>query len=453
MSLKINVAILFLLLSFTGFTQRNGVVRFSNNAGYRVLGWNPAEMMNYGGKVDVNIFSFSGIVFSSNSLFPNYGVTYEVSEPNLWEEMEMLQIENSELIVIGAFELPSFMFKLNENHAVGFSSSFRTTNYASVSDISVLSAVKGLYSAFDDNTSFNQQFLKGLSHTWLEFGASYAGKVYENSNSHLAVGATLKYLKGSSSGYFDASDISFTFYEGRDVPDITMNISYAYDQGLKDLVDEANLTVKSSPAVGFDFGACYTVHSENGVGHKYKFGVGIVDVGALKYNAQEGSRQAQIALTGIEAERFEQIKSVGELIDTLENSISIKDNGGNSYKMRLPTSFSIYADAQVYKRFYLGIEYNRKYNLFQLVNSSNKVLSNINIAPRYEGKRITTMIPLGYSNYLDYNVGFGLQTRYFTIGSSNLITELTADKDILALNLWLGFQWQIYGREPKTQDR
>ena len=453
MSLKINVAILFLLLSFTGFTQRNGVVRFSNNAGYRVLGWNPAEMMNYSGKVDVNLFSFSGLIFASSSPLPSYGLGSNFQNSDILNNLGALEVENTELLITGAFELPSFMLKLNDNHAIGFSSSFRTSNYISISEVSIFNALRGVYSASNNSSSFNQQFMKGLSHTWLELGFSYAGKVFENDQSYLSVGTSLKYIKGASSGYFDASDISLTFIEGRDLPDFSMRVSYAFDQGMQDLVEDFELTLKSKASIAGDIGVSYIIKDQEKGGHRFRFGASVVDLGRLKYTAQDGSENIDISVTGLSAERFSEVQTMEGFVDTLRNSFSFSESQSNGYTMYLPTSFILYADAKIIDRVYCGLEFNNRHNLFQLIDSEREVLNVFNVSPRYEGKRFTAMLPMAYNDLLKYSVGIGFQTRYFTIGSSNIFTELGSERDFLALNLWLGFQWQIYCREPKTQDR
>jgi len=446
----------------------------SNYVGVYGVDLQPASIVDSRLAFDIT-FPFVGLnVDFNNNFLKNNILKLDTNFTKITKDKVKKFFFNTDLLA------PAFTMHIKEKHFFAFSINFR--GIANINNIAP-SFAETLFDSiiFNDDTlstfPFNDEDLNTdlnfRTMAWAELGLTY-GTILYNEKEHFVKGAiTLKYLKGIGAGYLDFHNKNAIVYGGDSVFLSDMDLSYGYSQGFSDLFDStANpldlLKDASRPSFGFDIGFVYeyrpdyrsyyyTMDGDSmNVRHdinKYKFKVGIslVDVGSIKFNTGQFSREFNIKNQML---NFSEIPDSATL-QQLDSVLAAQFGGGTvgeTFKMRLPTVFSLQLDYHIWKGFYANLT---TWLAFRAKKTGVSQLSRITLSPRWEHKYFDYAIPVSIDGLGNFNVGLNIRLpvllfAHLVVGTDNLLSFVS--KSTNRANFYIGMKIPINRKLIKDKD-
>ncbi|RMB57393.1 hypothetical protein EAX61_11645 [Dokdonia sinensis] len=329
---------------------------------------------------------------------------------------------------------PSFMFNLSPKSSIGIIT--RARGMFNLNNISG-ELYEDISDNFDEDEDFeaNSENFSGTVHAWAEIGLTYGYVVSKSDNHALKVGATVKYLQGAGSLFLasdsidavhDASETSLT-----STGDLSYGTTVDFDN---DDISFDNLT----SGFGLDIGFVYESKKDSLSTDKgWKIGVSINDIGNINYKDTETTvyNLNQTVDTAIfDDEDLEQV-----LEDNYDGQTSV-----GATKVGLPTSAHIFADYNIHKRLYIGLE-----SSISLVNrdktNANRIYSYATLNPRLEMKWLAVYSPITVQQYTGLSWGAGVKLGPLTIGSGSILTNLLSDSS-KATDVYVGLKVPFFKR-------
>ena len=142
--------------------------------------------------------------------------------------------------------------------------------------------------------------------------------------------------------------------------------------------------------------------------------------------------------------------SVGEFDDTLKSRFGFK-GGDRSYKMNLPTAFSLQIDYQIWKDVYVNFT---PFIALQFKNNDTKVhdISSLTLTPRWDHQWFGVFLPVQY-NFLDgFRTGAAVRLGPVIVGSTNL-GALIGQKAVFGADIYAMLKLPIPYTKPKDRDK
>ncbi|MES2762183.1 MAG: DUF5723 family protein [Bacteroidota bacterium] len=490
--------LLFIVLSFGYYARSQDFVGFnqSNYAGVTGIYQQPASIVDGRMKFDMNLFginigAYNNYVGVDRSAFhktakwktilkdtmpENY---FPAFQDTLFADHYLSTRDNSKnksMYVTNRIVGPSFLIPLNRKNAIALSSCVR--NYVNIDGVSQ-DLAKLAYEEF----KYPSLWVKNLENknlsiqemTWAEYGLTYAHVFKEDNEHYFKGGATVKLLQGIQSTYMFVRDLEYNFQTDTTLSIFQSEVEYGHSDNLtfKDIQFGGEQTgtkvfdySQSYPGVGFDFGVVYEwrpsymkyKYDMDGVKdlwrndknkYKLKIGFSVTDIGSIKFKkgSTSGNFKADVGFWNLKPINP---KSVGEFDDTLKGRFG-GVYGPSTYKMNLPTAFSLQVDYQVWKDFYVNFT---PFIAMQFKKNDTKVhdISSLTLTPRYDWKWAGIFIPIQY-NFLDgFRAGAAIRLGPLVIGSSNL-APLVGQKTIYGADIYALLKVPIPYGKPKDRDK
>jgi outer membrane protein OmpA-like peptidoglycan-associated protein len=368
--------------------------------------------------------------------------------------------------------MPSFMVYCNHKNSFAFTWDLR--NYVNADGVSPELA-KLIIEQFNypslwtintgDLTSKN---LSVQQMGWAEYGLTY-GRVLKEDNEHFFKSAIrLKFLQGIMSSYMDIKDFRFN------VPnDTTMNflhseVSYGHSRNFEFEGNNVKLkTFESYPGIGGDIGFVYEwrpdykkfKHELDGEKdlwrrdlNKYKLRVGVsaLDIGTIKFKKGNLSNNFIADFSLFNLHKFDTIGSVTEF-DSLIKLNFPASAPTSTYKMTLPTAFSLQVDYNIWKDFYVNMT---TFMALQFKKRETKIheYSAVSITPRWDHKWFGVFLPVQYHQLDGMRFGACLRMGPLIIGTSNL-TPLVSKKSMYGADVNVLLKIPVPFGKPKDKDK
>jgi hypothetical protein len=122
------------------------------------------------------------------------------------------------------------------------------------------------------------------------------------------------------------------------------------------------------------------------------------------------------------------------------NGYLTKTKSNNSIKVKLPTTFTFYADLKVYAKLYLTL-----YTQQKLGNDSNDnqvtTQNVVSVIPRFSLKNFEIYSAWSTNEISGTTGGLGLRVYGFYLGSSSIITALVSDTK--QADMYLGYRFGL----------
>ena len=115
-----------------------------------------------------------------------------------------------------------------------------------------------------------------------------------------------------------------------------------------------------------------------------------------------------------------------------------KTSTRENFKVKLPTTFSIYGDFKVYEKIFITAQIEQK---LQDNNGNTQVSAqnNYSIIPRINLGFFEGYIPITHTEFSGGNVGLGFRLGGFYMGSGSVVSALISDRKQIDFNM--GFRW------------
>ena len=442
------------ILVFTSFMSANAQsylgYTHDNYAGVQGVLFNPASIVDSRFKTDVNLFSISTSV--NNDI---YGVSLSdaiKTDYDFDKQANKSFMTNNNAVINTDIMGPSFMFNIAPKHSLAIFTRAR----AVVNVLNVNGQVINDLSS-DDTDSFPSVTLgspNAVGNSWGELGLSYAAVLLQRGQHFLKGGVTAKYLQGVANYHFQANNATLTFTEDTINPQNSTYVSTgnAVYGSSQDFDANSDLDIDSkSRGFGFDLGLVYEWRPEYDASrddlsslkhvnkYKVRFGVSLTDIGYMSY--EKGIR-----------ENYDLNKNFTE--NDLDNADGIEDlftstgivNG--TVKSYLPTAVHADVDWNIHNKFYLNLNGD-----FSVVDkqklSQNSISNRVSVTPRFESRWFSFYVPVSYMDYSKQTqVGVGLRTGIFFIGSGSAISNIVSDNS-KAVDFHMGIKVPVYQKKPR----
>ena len=442
------------ILVFTSFMSANAQsylgYTHDNYAGVQGVLFNPASIVDSRFKTDVNLFSISTSV--NNDI---YGVSLSdaiKTDYDFDKQANKSFMTNNNAVINTDIMGPSFMFNIAPKHSLAIFTRAR----AVVNVLNVNGQVINDLSS-DDTDSFPSVTLgspNAVGNSWGELGLSYAAVLLQRGQHFLKGGVTAKYLQGVANYHFQANNATLKFTEDTVIPQNSTYVStgtalYGSSQDF-----DANSTIdvdSKSRGFGFDLGLVYEWRPEYDASrddlsslkhvnkYKVRFGVSVTDIGHMKY--EKGIRENY----DLNKNFTENDLDNADGIEDLFTSTGIVNGTVNSY---LPTAVHADVDWNIHNKFYLNLNGD-----FSVVDkqklSQNSISNRVSVTPRFETRWFSFYVPVSYMDYSKQTqVGVGLRTGIFFIGSGSAISNIVSDNS-KAVDFHLGIKVPVYQKKPR----
>ncbi|MHB1277271.1 MAG: DUF5723 family protein [Bacteroidia bacterium] len=139
------------------------------------------------------------------------------------------------------------------------------------------------------------------------------------------------------------------------------------------------------------------------------------------------------------------------VIDSLIGRTAGFESKANEFTMKLPASFNVSVDYNIYKGFYANFVWIQSLRGKQV--NGLRGFSLLAVTPRFESRWFEASVPLQLTqNYTKLRVGMYLRTGPFWIGSDNFPALFTKD-NINGADIYIGLSVPIHRKKEKDKDK
>lgn len=432
----------------------------SNYAGVSSLLINPALMSDSKSYFDINFITFD--IFTSNNylyipkdelyFFELFSPSADFNDHHTKPVSDFYERKrNTNAYASSRLILPSIMLNLSPN-AFAF-------HWAVRGDVSARNMdYRGSKLGFEgiDYEPLQHEWLEirnaklsGL--TWAEFGLSYARVINQIMDHHLALGGSIKYLKGMGGAYFNVPYAHYIIPNDTtiDVEEFTGEYaaSLPIDYQNSDYYIENGLFLGSG--IGIDLGFVYQRKREgNGLqrykypcqqrweSYKYKIGFSLLDLGfiSLKDNITAYRfDHAHAYWPG--ASKFDP-GSIEGFNQEMATQFSVTETNEKKITIGLPTAISVQLDHHPVGYWFYNLSILQPIPVFK---NSLRRPAQIVLAPRYEKPRFEFAVPVSLYDWYKPRLGFAVRLLNFTIGTDDFL-QLTGWQHFTGFDLY--FSWK-----------
>lgn len=464
------ILVTLLLTAISGYSQEHFAgLSTSSRVGILNAGINPAELNNMSNRFEVNIFGGSFNVANNKIGF---------SDLTSDTDFEELIFTGSEP-VNARFDMELYGIGVAVKYKKwGFGFSTKATGKLDLVDIDTKigeaianSGVSSILAPTTINNNYNQR-INGT--TWGEVAFSASRNILDSEKHKFNVGATFKLLFPGSYANLGLDKFSGTitnigttaYLSG--VSNASLNI--AYSGGLADSFSNFDDYSKSvfggmngfSGDIGFNYQWKDDVKDvdesdekavkkiKNQYKNKYKLnaGMSIRNIGSMTFKDDNNYStdyvlnipNATIGNPGLDLSVFENVESLDEVEAILisEGYLDKTQAEKKDFKVKLPTTFTAYADLKLVSKLYVSGFIQQK--LTDDADNDQITSQNIiTITPRFNTGFFEVYAPLTNSEVSGFNVGVGLRLGGFYLGSGSIITALANDSK--QADIYTGFRW------------
>lgn len=410
-----------------------GVVN-SNYAGINATMINPSRMVDSKWWLDINILTFDAFGENNSLFLPKEELFFlEILSPaaDYGDQNPVLLDSYSKQRTFKAnfntrIEFPSIMLNLGEN-AFGFQWSVRGAG--SVRGVEYHTS-KFMYEGIDFDPQQDQYFelrnMKTSALAWAEYSLSYARVFNQFLDSRWAFGASLKKLQGLGGAFFNVPYANYIVYDDSTLAVEELSGDFAYsmpiDYGSSDYTSQYGTSLGNGWAV--DLGINYQkMRDGNGLvkfqmpceqkwsSYKYKIGVSILDLGAIRMKDNAASYhfdQAQTYWPGFDRFDPQSIEAFSaEFNSRFGHSIA---PDAERFSIGLPTVASVQVDIHPSGYWFFNTSLIYPTPIFR---NSIVAPTQLSFTPRYEKRRFEIAFPL--SVYEWSRLRFGVAARFLNI--------------------------------------
>lgn len=427
----------FLLLIFFNkdvFSQYMEGYSTSSYAGINGINYNPASAVDSRTKLDINFFTAS-ITIDNYYLGSNKNILNRF-DSSLFEGAVRSKNGINKTIFLNADILgPSFLLTLSEKQSIGFFTQHRT-----LSNLTNVSA--GFADLYFSNLEYPDFIGRGVNSykmnfstaSWNEYGVFYGQEIFRQNHHWLSAGLKFKLTQGIHSAAIDFGALYTEINPDSTIAINGQNVNYFTSQNLSEGW-KSNARKFNGIGFGFDLGFNYEWRKNpdsldykmNGKlnparemsKHKLRIGLTISDIGFVNYAA--GSSGEVSAYSDDFNILNYNLRTLKGLEDAIDDNFTTS-NAFSNFKMALPTSFSIQADYNIYKGFYVNTTYfhSIKRNKILSVNYNNR----LTVTPRWDWRWMGAYVPYSFTATGNQHLGLNIMFGPFLIGTRDVRTFL-----------------------------
>ena len=427
-----------------------------NYAGVQSVLFNPASTADSRFKTDINLFSFSTAI-GNDAYAVNFSNAFK-SGYDFDSQAKKSFTDSNSFIANADLMGPSFMSNITPKQTLAvFTRARAFVNLGGVNGELINEITK------DENKEDFPNLPLGnpnfIYNSWGEFGLSYAAVLYQKGQHFLKGGITAKYLQGVVNAHFKGDGVNLEYDENEINPESstytsTGTATYGTSQ---DFENNSEIEIDSaSKGFGFDLGLVYEWRPDFDTTkkevsnfkelnkYKLRFGVSLTDLGSVNY--EKGIRKSYDLNAIVTQDDFDNAENFDTFLS--DNYPETIING--AVKSKLPTAIHADLDWNMHKKFYLNVNGD-----FSMVDNAklnqNSIENRFSLTPRFESKWFSFYLPVSVMEYSGTQIGAGLRTGVFFIGSGSALSNAFA-KQSKSMDFHLGVKIPIYQKKIKDTD-
>jgi outer membrane protein OmpA-like peptidoglycan-associated protein len=425
---------LFLLLTclyLTASSQSFIGYGYDNYAGVNGLLLNPGTLADGKYKVNVNLFSISGLA-GNNAYEMDRSKVFGFKFSNLTEGNGYYRSNNTanKYFYVNTDILgPSATINLTSKDAIGLITRMRVIG-------NVYNLGNGLFNVLGTtnpsyyNIDVMNPSLQSKVNAFAEAGVSYGRVLFKNERSEFKIGVTGKYIFGLAYGSLTSGPLVMNIDPLNNIAKLNADVTTQYSENVDNLGDGSNigdyLKKKYGKGLGFDIGFVYETKSEATGETKLRLGMSVTDIGSIKYTNSANSQQYTITADGRNTAEFalQDGETYGGYITRLKSTGLIAQKGVPvTSTVKLPTALHVNADYQIYKRLYINGDV--LLNMVATTSpSSPNYVTTFTVTPRMEKKWVSVYSPVSYAANGQLNWGAGVRLGPLFVGSGSVLSSL-----------------------------
>lgn len=441
---KISYLIIFsMCISFQTFAQNSFQgLNSSPDAGVMGLNYNPASTI-YGRNAhevtflginnyfDNNMFSIKlpkGLKFDSTNNFQSFRNVF-LKEKNV-DEFNM-HFRND-------IQLPSASFKIGKNY---FSLAIENHIRFSISNLNVNIAKQSLAELEDPsryNIDYNSDNFSAQVAVWNDVSLGYGREVLNIGSHHLAAAGRLKFLLPVASAFIHAEKLDVKF-KNADSIDVDVDINYGHANNIDLYRSEPGQVFKQMEhlGLGLDLGVMYAYQPNPEEPIKFRTGLAVTNIGALKYDNDPTIGNFTGKVTNWNIGDFD-ADSIAAFDDSLDYRFSWTERPA-SRKIALPTALNWQADYQLNKFF--GVSAQAVVAFYQPQKRAFKLqdIGSFTMSARFDTRIFGAYLPLTFNTLTPMQAGLTLRVGPLLVGSSNVFNNLLSPRK-KASSFYLAFR-------------
>jgi hypothetical protein len=443
---KAQLLILFLLFSYSTFSQDNLGIAGSTRAPINTVWNNPSTIVDSRAFID---FQLTGInAFVKNDLVYLRGGQLSIAN---FDTMTTVPLRKQNTPYSGLVDVqvggPSIAFAVKQ-HAFAISTSARVM--ADVRGIPVKAydwAQNGFDAPNEKNKLNTIRNVRTNALAWGELGLTY-GTIIQRQGYSMTQGAiTVKRLFGYAGAGVRLDSWTYRILDNNSIETQEFIGQYGFNDPTTAMINGKGwgADIGITHKFRFKHSEDYQPHSPCTDGdYRYRIGISLIDVGRINFTepfyTNNFSQNQSTMWEDYQGTQADDIEDVDSLLNN--NFQLVKENGYmTKYTMLLPTAISAQADFNLIGNLYLyGVITHGVPWLNQLGVQRSSYLG---IAPRWETKRFEASLPLSLYQYKRPQVGLCLRLNSIILGSDDL-GALLFKKDIYGADFYLSVKYTIF---------
>ena len=342
---------------------------------------------------------------------------------------------------------PSFIVRVNKEHALGLVSRMRIMGNTTGIDSNVLQAlIQAKKMDLDPSQLYHVRNISDmniLANAFREIGAVWSYTVMNDGYNILRLGVGVKLVQGTGSFRMGFEGVNSNNVEL--LKDANGDVLLRFKDGKAevrsgglDVLGSPDFFASSASTIGADLGLIYE-YSEDGcpncdghIPYDFKVGVSVLDLGRLSYTTNKESFNYTLVNQDIN------LKNMQESLDRL--SSGLKTNlEGEKFNSSLPTTLNINADYRFTEGVYLNL--STQLNVVSKNEYNARYANDITLTPRWENYTFGVYLPISYNSVSALTVGPAFRVGPLTFGSHSILSNLLTNKSAKELNFFFGVRF------------
>ena len=341
---------------------------------------------------------------------------------------------------------PSFIVRVNKEHALGLVSRMRIMGNTTGIDSNVLQAlIQAKKMDLDPSQLYHVRNISDmniLANAFREIGAVWSYTVMNDGYNILRLGVGVKLVQGTGSFRMGFEGVNSNNVEL--LKDANGDVLLRFKDGKAevrsgglDVLGSPDFFASSASTIGADLGLIYE-YSEDGcpncdghIPYRFKVGVALLDFGKLKYETNNKSFYYNLTNKTINLSNLESIEQLPQA----------ERLAGKSFTSSLPTTLNINLDYRFIDGLYLNL--SSQLNMVSKNAYNARYANDFVLTPRYEthwGNGVFgAFLPISYNEVSGFNTGAAFHVGPLVFGSRSILGNLIGSSK--ELNAFVGIRF------------
>ena len=341
---------------------------------------------------------------------------------------------------------PSFIVRVNKEHALGLVSRMRIMGNTTGIDSNVLQAlIQAKKMDLDPSQLYHVRNISDmniLANAFREIGAVWSYTVMNDGYNILRLGVGVKLVQGTGSFRMGFEGVNSNNVEL--LKDANGDVLLRFKDGKAevrsgglDVLGSPDFFASSASTIGADLGLIYE-YSEDGcpncdghIPYRFKVGVALLDFGKLKYETNNKSFYYDLTNKTINLSNLESIEQLPQA----------ERLAGKSFTSSLPTTLNVNVDYRFVDGFYVNL--SSQLNMVSKNKYNARYANDFVLTPRYEthwgGGVFGAFLPISYNEVSGFNTGVALHVGPLIFGSRSVFGNLIGSSK--ELNAFVGLRF------------